>query len=226
MKSRLVALWQRNKRNLLIVAITTVCIGLPLLIFLGYLYQWTWTGFNALIGPKVQQYQPSKTLWDWMQLLIIPAALTIAALLFNSTTSRNEQEIATERSRAEHDIALDNQRENLLQAYLDRMSELLLGSYLSTSEPSDQVRSIIRARTLTILTKLDGTRKGNLLKFLYESRLINMNKGSSIIHLSGGNLSNAGLSNTNLSSADLSNANLSSANLSNTNLSGAFAKCA
>jgi hypothetical protein len=63
---------------------------------------WTWTGFVK------------KTLWDWMQLLIIPVVLALSALLFNFAITRNERK-----------IAIDNQQENLLQSYLDRMSELL-----------------------------------------------------------------------------------------------------
>jgi hypothetical protein len=39
--------------NLIIISILTLLIG-------GYLLHWEWTGFN-------------KTLWDWMQLLIVPA---------------------------------------------------------------------------------------------------------------------------------------------------------
>ena len=63
----------------------------------------------------------------------------------------------------------DNQRETALQAYIDKMSELLLHEKLRDSAKEDEVRNIARVRTLTILPLLDGNRKSSLLKFLYET---------------------------------------------------------
>jgi len=37
-----------------------------LITILGYWFKWEWTGLDAHVGPDVQQYQPGKTLWDWM----------------------------------------------------------------------------------------------------------------------------------------------------------------
>ena len=80
----------------------------------------------------------NKTLWDWLQLLIIPLALAVVALLFQLANTRTEHQIAkeryeqdqancsAERYKQDQKLALDKQREDLLQAYLDRMSELLL----------------------------------------------------------------------------------------------------
>jgi hypothetical protein len=109
------------------------------LIIAGYWFDWTgFNGFNTVStahisgGPsagvttRTEEYQPGKTLWDWLQLLIIPLVLAVAALLFNLATTRTEQEIATQRYEQDKSIALDKQREDLLQTYLDRMSELLL----------------------------------------------------------------------------------------------------
>ncbi len=90
--------------------------------------------------------------WDWLQLLIIPLVLALIALLFNQANTRTERQIAQERyerdqqittmhyQRDQH-IALDKQREDLLQSYLDRMSELLLEKGLRTSQADAEVRS-------------------------------------------------------------------------------------
>jgi len=59
-----------------------------------------------------------------------------------------------------------------LQAYLDQMTQLLLHEDLRTSQPDDEVRSVARARTLTVLRVLDGVRKATVVQFLYEARLI------------------------------------------------------
>jgi hypothetical protein len=55
-------------------------------------WTWNWTGFL------------NKTLWDWMQLLIIPVGLAIVAYLFNRATSRNEQKITEKRYQNDQDI--------------------------------------------------------------------------------------------------------------------------
>jgi uncharacterized protein YjbI with pentapeptide repeats len=211
---------QKNLHLFITTGIIVTCMGVCVVVFVGYWLNWTWTGFDATVGPNVLQYQPTKTLWDWMQLLIVPFVLAIGAFLFNFTTSQNEQKIALQRDQTEHEVALDNQRETLLQAYLDRMSELLLLHHLRHSDPHSEVRYIARARTLTVLPRLDASRKGSLIKFLYESSLID------VVNLSGANLSRAYLSEARLNRANLNEANLSGvilnlADLSEANLSGA-----
>jgi hypothetical protein len=119
-----------------------------------------------------------KKLWDWSQLLIIPAVLAIGGYLFSLANSSTEQE-----------IALNNQREATLQDYLDKMSELLLEKHLRRSPLDDEVRKIARVRTLTVLRRIDGERKASVLRFLYESDLIN--KDQPIIHLEDADLSGA-----------------------------------
>src|SRR5258708_1346220 len=183
-----------------------VLVSLIGLIFAGYWFNWDWTGFNEHIGPRVPQYQPTKTLWDWLQLLIIPLVLAVAALLFNRATTRTEQT-----------IALDKQREDLLQAYLDRMSELLLEKKLATS-PSEEASNVARVRTITLLFQLDARRIGYVFAFLREAGLMSAYSDSSIVSLSQANLNKIDLSQANLSETNLSEANLSEANLSETNL--------
>src|SRR6266566_8271580 len=208
-----------------------VIVGLIGLIFAGYWFNWDWTGFNEHIGPQVQQYQPTKTLWDWLQLLIVPLVLAVIALLFNRTTTRTEQKIAADRYEQDKEIAerryqndrsiaLDKQREDLLQTYLDRMSELLLKEKLRSSAPDAEVRNVARVRTITVLFQLDARRIGYVFAFLRETGLMSEEPNSGIISLSGANLSMVDLSQTNLYSVNLSGANLRGANLSNARLLG------
>src|SRR5260221_391892 len=193
-------------RRLWVTIGVLVLVGLIGLIFAGYWFNWDWTGFNEHIGPRVPQYQPTKTLWDWLQLLLIPLVLAVAALLFNRATTRTEQT-----------IALDKQREDLLQAYLDRMSELLLEKKLATS-PSEEESNVARVRTISLLFQLDARRIGYVFAFLREAGLMSAYSDSRIVSLSQGNLNKIDLSQANLSEANLSEANLSEANLSETNL--------
>src|SRR6266567_1138358 len=98
-------------------------IVLIILSILGYIFNWDWTGLGSYVSPphpKDSDFQRSKTLWDWLQLLIIPAVLAVAGYVINLTISRGEQEATKQREKTEHEIAEDNQREAALQAYIDK----------------------------------------------------------------------------------------------------------
>lgn len=170
-----------------------VCIGF---IIASYVFEWSKTGFL------------NKSLWDWMQLLIIPAALAIVAIWFNRVENKNER--ANTR---------DNQQASALEAYLDKMSDLLLKEDLRNSKPDAEVRKIARARTLTVVSQLNGIRKGSLLKFLYEAELIR--KDNCIINLADADFSGAELESANLRGANLHGINFDSANLFHADLSNA-----
>jgi uncharacterized protein YjbI with pentapeptide repeats len=181
-----------------------------------------WTGFGEYIGPEVpqnQKFQRAKTLWDWMQLLIIPVVLAGGVYWLNESARQSEQAIADQRAQIERNIASDNIQETALQTYLDRMTELLLDKKLRESENNSEVRAVARARTLTVLRRLGGDRKGALLRFLYEADLLHKDK--IVIDLRGADLSEVGLSETDLSGANLRGAHLSETNLGWANLFGA-----
>ena len=209
MLKRLRSWWKNTSKTLDAVIILSLVILLVLLvlIILGYIYNWTWAGLHG------------KTLYDWLQLLIIPAVLAVGGYLFNYTTSRNEQKATQLRDQTERDVALDNQREQALRAYIDSMSELLLHENLRKSDVEDEVRKIARVRTLTVLPRLDGRRKASVLQFLYESGLTE--KGKWIIDLSGADLHGADLVGTFLLSVNLQGTDLSGADLFEGGLSGA-----
>lgn len=158
-----------------------------------------WTGFSG------------RTLWDWLQLLIIPFALAGVALWFNWLQSRTERALSILQSGIEREIAQDQQRENALQEYLNRMSELLLDKKLRTSKPDDEIRKIARVRTLATLRGLDGVRRGMIVQFLYDSGLID--KGNAIIELDNASLYGAELLAATLKGARLSHTSLLKANM-------------
>ena len=101
-----------------------------------------------------------KTLWDWMDLLIIPIFLAGGAFFLNRSERNTEREIAT-----------DRQQEAALQLYLDRMADLLLKEKLQTAE-NKEVHDVATIRTLTVLRGLDSKRRGMVLRFLHEANLI------------------------------------------------------
>lgn len=198
-----------------------------------------WTGFNTYATTQratesstatpiansttkvtiTEQMVHYKTLWDWLQLLIVPAALAGATVQLNRAQS----------VRAEH-IAKQNQREAAFQAYLDRMKELLIVRGLRTSLEIDEVRPVARALTLAVLRELDGERKGSLVRFLYESSLImgerpilKLNEADlQGIYLQEAQLQGANLVGAYLYKADLSGADLRGASLAGVHLHGAL----
>jgi hypothetical protein len=187
---------------------------------LGWTAWQTWTGFGETIVEDGTT-TPAKTLWDWSELLVIPLGVAYIASRFTKSLKQNEIKIAEQRSMREQEISLDQQRENALQSYLDRITELLLreGDGLKTSGLEDEIRVVARARTLSTLNMLDPTRKGQLLRCLYEGKLVS--KENTIISLKGADLREAVLTGTELSNIDLSKADLREAVLIGTDLSEA-----
>jgi uncharacterized protein YjbI with pentapeptide repeats len=244
MTSKLRSWWQKTSKPRLVLIITLLVILFVLLIG-GYFFNWTWTGFGPYT-PPTSNFQREKTLYDWLQLAIIPVALAVGIWWLNRLQQQRDQRLADQRAQLEREaaekqaqvereaaeerkeaeqkaaneryenelkIAHDNQRAATLEAYLDKMSELLLNkdNPLRESKPEDEVRQIARVRTLTVLPRLNANRKRSVLHFLYESDLIDKDKR--IIDLNGADLVEADLSGIVLCDAVLSGANLAGANL-------------
>jgi len=108
--------------------------AINLLALWSVLSNWPWTGFGKhaikqtherdTTGKLVkftEEVQKGKTLWDILQLIGVPAALVYGSFLLNTREKRRaEQREEEEQSRVEANL-----REEALQAYLDRISELL-----------------------------------------------------------------------------------------------------
>jgi hypothetical protein len=184
------------------------CVG-----FVGSAYRFEWSATGFL----------NKSLWDWLQLLVVPLVLAVVALVFQFANTRTERQIAQQRYEQDKKIALDKQHEDLLQAYLDRISELLLKESLRTS-PSEEVRNVARVRTITVLAQLNALRVGYVFTFLREAGLMSTASTSNVVSLKDANLRSVKWGQADLSGANLNGANLSEAYLSNADLSGAYLK--
>jgi hypothetical protein len=182
-----------------------------ILIRIGYRYEWT--GFGETSHPKdeTKDIKPPKTLWDWMQLLFVPAMLALLAggLTWWQTSSERAR-LAEEQARQEAIRA----EEAAVQIYLDQMTNLILERDLR--EDRAAVRDLAQARTSAVLRAVGPENKRTLLLFLYDTDLISV--PSPIISLSDIDLSDTNLSGVVLLGADLSETNLSEANLSGADL--------
>ncbi len=195
--------------------------------------KFSWTGFGSdstisksiektIQGGKVTstkettttQFQSGKTLWDWLGLF---GTLAIPVVLFQF--QRREQQRAEQKAELEREIAAINLREEALQVYIDRISDLLFDKKLKTLGANDPKRNIAvdiaQARTLSVLRRLDKDekRKESVMRFLIDTEIVQD------LNLSSIDLSNTDLHDANLSSAKLKSANLSGANLNDAELS-------
>ncbi len=186
-----------------------LCLAFVYILYGGYRYGWKWTGMVK--DPDFRE----RTLWEWLGLLIVPAVLALGGYLFTRSENRRTQDIA-ERQRAldqklaeqrtneARKIADERRQDDLLQAYLDQMGSLLLEEDLRNSEENSEARTLAWAWTSTVLSRLNGVRKGSVVRFLYEAGLIARDRR--VLDLSGADLNGANLSRAALSGVILSGA--------------------
>jgi len=163
-----------------------------------------------------------KPAWKWLETLVVPALLAVVAVVFTWYSGKVDRDVAAEQA-----------REAALQTYLDRMEDLMLDEGLRTSSRVGDERRIAQARTLAALRQLDGRRKGELIRFLVASRLIenDIHAGRDILSMGGADLRDAELRDVffvdvnfqgaDLSGADLRRAYLGGAHLAKAKLKGA-----
>lgn len=181
---------------------------------------------------RISGESQKKTLWDYLQLLIVPLILLVLGFGFTYWQNLTSTQVSTEQSLTNIQIAEDQQQDTILQTYLDKMSDLITNDHLKDPKRGGDARSIAQARTLTVLLGLNNIvpnqdnkapknqiRKGMLVEFLYTDGLINGQQA--ILNLNGADLSQVWLEHANLPGINLSGANLRGADLSGANLRGA-----
>jgi uncharacterized protein YjbI with pentapeptide repeats len=177
-----------------------VLTAVAVVIVYGYLARPGWTGVSG------------KKFWDYLELLVVPAALALGLAWLN--WAQRQRERAAEDIQQERELEVQNQRaqDAALEEYLKQMSQLLRDKDgpLRQSEEGDEVRSLARSWTLTVLPRLDGERKRSVLQFLYEANLIR--RDACILSLREANLTKANLHGINLQRANLRGADLQAAN--------------
>ncbi|MBO0781535.1 MAG: pentapeptide repeat-containing protein [Ktedonobacteraceae bacterium] len=171
----------------------------------------------------------NRTFWDWLHLLL-PSVILLLGITWLSVQQgllaqqTNDQQRATALQ-----IAHAQQQASILMAYQESITDMLLHNDLLHARQTSIERLVAQIKTAEVLRQLDGDGKGALLRFLYETKLIN--NDTPIISLReldahGANLRNVDLRDTNLfgidlHSADVRGANLSFAAMSYVNLTGA-----
>jgi uncharacterized protein YjbI with pentapeptide repeats len=168
-----------------------------------------------------------KTLWDWLSLLGVPVSLAVLGYILQQLQQRRAEVLAKE----QRAIATDETKEEVMQAYFDRLSVLLVDKNLlaiaakkdrATDEERELLASgmkFIRARTLSILRRFenDPERKTSVIRLLIEADIVSKLK----LDLSFANLNEANLGGANFGGATLIKAELKAAILTKADLRGA-----
>ncbi len=209
------ALWV----GVLVGLVSTIPAILLLLIAFGYVRRWSWVGVRP---PKSQSAdeQTYKTLWEWLQLIVVPLALALGLYWLNDQQHHTDTQIAA------------NQRQDAaIATYFDRMSDLLLTGKLKQAQPQrgNVPIALARARTLTTLQQLtDGQRKAYVVHLLYEAALIDApsigdprNRGA-IVVLDFADLRGLEWADLQLTRVDLTNTDLRNADFRNADLHGSY----
>lgn len=168
-----------------VVVIATVALAL------AGIWRWRhpdWTGFRG------------RTLWDWISLLEVPVMVGLAGALINA---------------GQQQIAADRAAEEALQAYVDRVTVLVLDPHEGATP--ETVNAIGRAHTLAILRLVEGERAGRVLAFLAEMDLLRRFS----ISFEGVDLSGAELKGIAFTGLDFEGASLGGADLENADFTGA-----
>jgi Pentapeptide repeats (8 copies) len=159
------------------------------------------------------EWQPSKTVWDWLGLLIVPTILVLIAFAYSAAQASREHRRA---DRAAQDA--------IVLAYLAQEGDLVMKHELVPRSPAAE---LARALTLATVHRVDGARKAEVVRYLSREGLITPQPDEPIISLDEADLHSVDLANahlsdkTNLRGADLRGARFDGARLVDTDFSNA-----
>ena len=171
------------------------------------------TGFGDYIDP-IGNFYRGKTLWDVLELIIVPVILAGGAWWLNRRDNRRNELVTAE-----------NTYDRIFEHYIDNISDLMLENNLvlarNWQQPSekDAVQvpfpktsvEVARIQTITALRSLDTKRRNMILQFIRDAKF-------SDFLLSGGNFKDIDLSRADLNSFNLSQSDFSRANLKNASI--------
>ena len=164
---------------------------------------------------KTTRWDKTSVVFQGIAAFAIP--VSVVALFVGVYQFKQQQKEATSQ-------ALNQQYQATLNNYINDISALTLYHQLSHSPPGSPVGAIAVARTDTAIRNLDGTRKGILIRYLWEADLIRGPRP--IVYLYKVNLNGAVFTNAYLYGVNLSTDSLEWAKFHGADLHGADLKWA
>jgi len=184
---------------------------------------------NARSKKRATRWDRAGVIFQGITAIAVP--ISLIALIVGVYQFKSQQKSTA-------DQVLNQQRQATLDNYLNDISALVLNYKLASAQSKLAVRALAVARTDTALRNLDGTRKGILIRYLWEAGLIRgrspvvdlhkVNLGGTVLknaYLYGVNLGTDDLVKADFYGADTHGANLSWADLSGADLSKANLGC-
>jgi uncharacterized protein YjbI with pentapeptide repeats len=154
-----------------------------------------------------------KSLWEFLDLLIVPLALAIIGFGFAAQQQARQTQLENQRDARARAVEEQRAQNAALQAYLDQMNHLMLEKGLLGSEEGDTVFTLAQARTTTGIAQFDGEHNQAVTRFLSDSGLLRDPALLTKVDLEGANLSKAVLQEANLAGTQLNHADLDKAAL-------------
>jgi pentapeptide repeat protein len=219
--------WAKARPWMVLLLMVVVLLVVAWFLYKIFVYSWPIaSGFGEFVPTQDNKQKPdtgylrAKTLWDLLDLLIVPIVLAGVGYFFNRTQQNNTEITADKRATTEREIAEQRSQDAVLDTYLNQMAELLIDKKLRL-EPTEEVKNIALIRTLTALRRLDGDRNSILLRFLHDTGLLGRKSPDDPVpkldmvkaELRGGKLHGANLEGVTLVGANLEKADLEEANL-------------
>lgn len=140
----------------------------------------------------------------------------MVSIALDARRTQEARNVEAQRTRETRNLEAQRAHEAALQNYFEQVGSLLIEKPLRQASHDDDLSTVVRAQTLTVLEGLEPTRKRILLQFLYESEL--MNKDKPVVSLVSANLSEADLSDANLHKAALNETTLRETTLNEADL--------
>jgi uncharacterized protein YjbI with pentapeptide repeats len=140
----------------------------------------------------------------------------MVSIALDDRRTQETRELEDRRTQEARELEAQRAHEAALQNYFEQVGTLLIEQPLREASPGDNLSTVVRAQTLSVLEGLDPERKQLLLLFLYESGLIYKDKP--VVSLVGANLRDAHLERAKLQEANLQDAHFRGATLRDAHL--------
>ncbi|MEX1071158.1 MAG: pentapeptide repeat-containing protein [Anaerolineales bacterium] len=165
---------------------------------------------DSAIVEKTSQYVPPKTVWDLLDLMLIPIFIALIGILYSQQSTNTHFEVAEQQ-----------RRDDVVSKFITDVESIVSPADFDKSTDTPQLKdgeiATIEARLRTIVKNLDGERKSQLIHFLYKCNLLG---GILPKHDAFGGVSQARNQVIDVTDVDLSRINLSGVNLAGIVLSG------
>lgn len=123
-------------------------------------------------GNYIIIHQQSKTLWDWLQLLLVPIILILGGFWLNRSESRHSLEM--QKSINDTNLSIEKERfeDGILNSYINDIAQMIINSDTAKLR-TNRIMAVYKIKTLTTLNRLNSERRNYLIQFLVDSKMLN-----------------------------------------------------